>query len=122
MNENLPHISASLFCYGRSWKVELSNSMALVAVKNKYQIVIPRDVRKAVGVEIGDLLEAKVEAGKIIFTPKSVLDRGIAESLADFAAGHSFGPFKTSNELINSLHRESAKVRSKTKTKRKPRK
>jgi hypothetical protein len=24
----------------------------------------PRDVRKAIGVEVGDLLEAKVEAGK----------------------------------------------------------
>ena len=117
-----PRFSASSACHRRSWKVELSNSMALVAVKNKYQIVIPRDVRKAVGVEIGDLLEANVEAGKITFTPKSVVNRGIAESMADFAAGHSFGPFKTSSELINSLHRESAKVRSKAKTKPKPRK
>jgi hypothetical protein len=37
--------------------------------------------------------------------------RGIAESLADFAAGRTHGPFKTHAELINSLHRESAKVR-----------
>ena len=103
-------------------KFNCLTAMALVAIKKKYQIVIPRDVREAAGVEVGDLLEAKAEGGKITFTPKSVLDRGIAESLADFAAGHSFGPFKTSGELINSLHRESAKVRSKTKTKRKPRK
>jgi len=79
--------------------------MALVAVKNKYQVVIPRDVREAAGVEVGDLLEAKVEGGKITFTPKSVVDRGIAESLADFAAGRSFGPFKTQKELVSSLHR-----------------
>ena len=97
-------------------------SMALVAVKNKYQIVIPREIRQAVGVEVGDLLEAKVEAGKITFTPKSVVDRGVAESLADFASGRSFGPFKTDRELIDSLHKESAKVRSKTKANRKPRK
>jgi bifunctional DNA-binding transcriptional regulator/antitoxin component of YhaV-PrlF toxin-antitoxin module len=38
--------------------------MATVAVKNKYQVVIPRDVREAVGVEVGDLLDAKVEAGR----------------------------------------------------------
>jgi hypothetical protein len=62
-----------------------------------------------------------VEARNITFTPKSVVVRGIAESMADFAAGHAFGPFKTSGELINSLHREGAKVRSKTITKRKPR-
>jgi len=93
--------------------------MALVAVKNKYQVVIPRDVREAVGVEVGDLLEAKVEAGKITFTPKSVVDRGIAESLADFAAGRAFGPFKKDKELINSLHSEGGKLRSKPRAKRK---
>ncbi len=96
--------------------------MALVAVKNKYQVVIPRDVREAGGIEVGDLLEAKVEAGKITFTPKSVVDRGIAESLADFAIGRSHGPFRTGEELVNSLHKETAKVRSKAKAKRKPRK
>jgi AbrB family looped-hinge helix DNA binding protein len=105
------------------WEVNSSTfyPMALVAVKNKYQIVIPRDVREAVGVEVGDLLEAKVEGGKITFTPKSVVDRGIAESLADFAAGRSFGPFKTQKELISSLHRERSKILSKTKVKRKQR-
>jgi bifunctional DNA-binding transcriptional regulator/antitoxin component of YhaV-PrlF toxin-antitoxin module len=99
-----------------------TTSMALVAVKNKFQIVIPRAVREAVGVEVGDFLEAKAEAGKITFTPKSVVDRGIAESMADFAAGRSHGPFKTHAELIDSLHQESARVRSKAKVKRKPRK
>jgi AbrB family looped-hinge helix DNA binding protein len=92
--------------------------MALVSVKNKYQVVIPRDVREAVGVEVGDLLEAKAEAGRITLTPKTVVDRGIAESLADFGVGRSYGPFKTDKELVKSLHRESAKVRSKTKSKR----
>jgi len=96
--------------------------MALVSVKSRYQVVIPRDVREAVGVEVGDLLEAKVEAGKITLTPQTNVDRGIAESLADFAAGRSFGPFRTDEELINSLHRESAKVGSKTKVRRKLRK
>jgi len=107
--------------------VEMNSStlelpMALVAVKNKYQIVIPREVREAVGVEVGDFLEAKAEAGKITFTPKLVVDRGIAESMKDFAAGHSHGPFKTHAELNDSLHRESAKIRSKAQGKRKPRK
>jgi AbrB family looped-hinge helix DNA binding protein len=94
--------------------------MALVSVKNKYHVVIPQDVREAIGIEGGDLLEAKVEAGKITFTPTSAVDRGVEESLADFAAGRSFGPFKTGNDLVNSLQKETAKVRSKTK--RKPRK
>jgi len=96
--------------------------MRKCSVKNKYHVVIPRDVRDAIGIEVGDLLEAKAEAGKITFTPKSAVDRGVAESLADFAAGRSYGPFNTGKEIINSLHAESAKVRSKTKSTHKPRK
>jgi AbrB family looped-hinge helix DNA binding protein len=61
------------------WRVDLNernfirnapaivNVMALVSVKSKFQVVIPQDVREAVGIEVGDLLEAKVEAGKITF-------------------------------------------------------
>ena len=51
----------------------------------------------------------------------AIVDSGIAESRADFEAGRSFGPFKTDKELIDSLHRESARARSKTEAKRKPR-
>ena len=49
-------------------------------------VVTARDAREAVGIEVGDLLEAKPEAGKITFTPKTVVDRGVAESMADFAS------------------------------------
>jgi len=52
--------------------------MQLVTVKTKYQIVIPRAIREQAGVGVGDLLEAKVEKGKITFAPKSVLDRHLA--------------------------------------------
>jgi bifunctional DNA-binding transcriptional regulator/antitoxin component of YhaV-PrlF toxin-antitoxin module len=114
MNETL------LTCYCGGEQFNCTTPMALVSVKNKYQVVIPREVREAVGVEVGDLLEAKAEAGKITFTPKSVVDRGVAESLADFAAGRSYGPFKTDKELISSLHRETARE-PKARSKRKPR-
>ncbi len=49
--------------------------MSIVRVKNKYQVVIPESVRTQIGVEVGDVLEAKVEHGKITFTPKSIVDR-----------------------------------------------
>ena len=55
--------------------------MDIVAVKNKFQIVIPQHIREQVHVEIGDLLEAGVENGKITFTPKSLIDRHLAEGL-----------------------------------------
>ena len=86
--------------------------MPLVSVKNKYQVVIPLNVRKKIGLNVGDLLEASVERGKITFTPKSVVDRGIAESLADFKEGRSYGPFETPAELVASLHKEAGKLRA----------
>ena len=47
----------------------------LVTVKNKYQVVIPRDLREKLGISRGDVLEAKVERGRLTYTPKSVIDR-----------------------------------------------
>jgi AbrB family looped-hinge helix DNA binding protein len=96
--------------------------MSLVAVKNKFQVVIPLKVRQEIGLGVGDLLEAKVERGKIIFTPKSTLDRGIAEIVADFRAGRRSGPSKTLAELVASLDAKAAKIRAKKRTKKKPRK
>ena len=60
--------------------------MALVTVKNKFQIVIPQSIREEVHIDVGDLLEASVENGKITFTPKSVIDRHLAEALDDLVA------------------------------------
>jgi len=52
--------------------------MGVVAVKNKFQIVIPQSIRRQIRIEIGDLLEAGVEAGRITLTPKSLVDRHLA--------------------------------------------
>jgi len=81
--------------------------MALVTVKNKYQVVIPRHVRNAIGVSVGDVFDAKAEKGKIVFEPKSIVDRGIAESMAEYKAGRSFGPFAKHKEFVAALHKES---------------
>ena len=77
--------------------------MSLVTIKNKYQIVIPHTVRKQAGVTVGDFLEATVERGNIVFKPKTLLDRGIAQSLKEIKQGHIFGPFETADEMITSL-------------------
>ena len=49
--------------------------MAIVTVKNKYQVVIPQALREKLGISRGDVLEAKVERGRITYTPKAVVDR-----------------------------------------------
>jgi len=78
-------------------------------------VVIPQNVRRKIGINVGDLLEAKAERGKIMFTPKSVVDRDIAESLEDFKAERAYGPFETHEELLASLHAETVKLHAKKK-------
>jgi AbrB family looped-hinge helix DNA binding protein len=87
-----------------------STPRALVSVKRKYQVVIPQNVREKIGLNVGDLLEARAVHGKITFTPKSVVDHGIAESLADFKEGRTYGPFETHAELVKSLHERTAEL------------
>lgn len=87
--------------------------MELVTVKTKFQIVIPQSIRQLANIGIGDLLEAGIENGKITFTPKSVIDRHLAEGLSDLAAGRSHGPYKTAAEGITAMERRTKKPATK---------
>ena len=78
--------------------------MAIVRVKTKYQVTLPTAVRERAGVNVGDALEATVEEGKITLTPKSIVDRGIAEGLEDIRAGRVYGPFNSADDMLKSLH------------------
>lgn len=82
--------------------------MSIVRIKTKYQVVIPESVRRQIGVEAGDVFDAKVERGKITLTPKSLVDREIAEGLADLTKGRTYGPYGSADEMVKAL-RELAK-------------
>ena len=90
--------------------------MDIVTVKNKYQIVIPQHVREQVHIEIGDLLEAAVENGKITFTPKSLVDRHLAEGLEDIRKGRIHGPYASAEEAITVLERRAKHQAKKRRT------
>lgn len=75
--------------------------------------MIPRSIREAAGVDIGDLLEAKVEGGKVTFSPKSVVDRHLAEGLADLKLSKSHGPYSSAKEAIAALETRAAKIKPK---------
>ena len=80
--------------------------MELVTVKTKFQVVIPRSIRKRVRLDIGDLLEASFENGKITFTPKTIIDRHLAEGIEDLAQGRTHGPYQSPAEAISALERK----------------
>jgi AbrB family looped-hinge helix DNA binding protein len=77
--------------------------MNIVAVKNKFQVVIPQHIRDQIRIEIGDLLEASVENGKITLTPKSLIDRHLAEGLEDAKRGRTHGPYSSAADAIRAL-------------------
>ncbi|MBZ5563499.1 MAG: AbrB/MazE/SpoVT family DNA-binding domain-containing protein [Acidobacteriia bacterium] len=78
---------------------------SLVKVKTKFQVTLPTSVRRRARVRVGDLLEAKVEGGKISLTPVSIVDRELALALEDVRQGRTKGPFKSARGAIRSLHR-----------------
>ena len=52
--------------------------MPLVTVKKKFQVVIPQEVREVLQIGEGDILEAQVEDGRLVYTPKQAVDRAAA--------------------------------------------
>ena len=87
--------------------------MPLVKVKEKYQVTLPVSLREKVGLEVGDLLEAKIEGKKITLTPKSILDRELAQALKEIEEGKTYGPFNSAKAFLRSLHRETKKLKKK---------
>ena len=65
--------------------------------------MIPQHVRQQAHIVVGDLLEAGVENGKITFTPKSLIDRHLAEGLEDARKGRTHGPYGSADEAIAAL-------------------
>ncbi len=102
---------------------------ATVKVQRKGQITIPIRLRVQVGLDDGDLVEARAERGKIVLTPKPLVDRTtggeytlsqrraldarLAESLEQARKGETLGPFETHQELTDFLHRQLREARSK---------
>jgi AbrB family looped-hinge helix DNA binding protein len=85
----------------------------LVKVKEKYQVTLPASLREKAGLEVGDLLEAKIEGKKITLTPKSILDRELAQALKEIEEGKTYGPFNSVKAFLRSLHRETKKLKNK---------
>lgn len=49
--------------------------MALVKVKDRAQITLPPDIRKALNVDVGDYLETEVVEGGVLLKPVAVVER-----------------------------------------------
>lgn len=79
--------------------------MLHMRVKDKFQLTLPRKLRERKKIEIGDIFveEDDGDEGVIRLRVKRLVNRDIAEGLADARAGRVHGPFDTAEEAIKSL-------------------
>ena len=72
------------------------------------QVALPKRIQKKLGLEPGDYLEVEEKGGKVVLTPKTLVDKRIqkrlAESFEDFRKGRVYGPFPSAKEMVRSLH------------------
>ena len=87
--------------------------MATITAKvgPKYQLVIPKKLRAAAKLKVGDFLKAELRGNGILLTPVDLLERDLAAAEADVKAGRVYGPFSSAKEVVRSLHREAKKLK-----------
>lgn len=88
----------------------------VLQIRRNFQITLPAAIRKRLHLNIGDILETKVQEGKIIIVPKKTIDaqqswfwtkewqEAEKEAEGDLRAGR-VKKFKTVEELIEDLDR-----------------
>lgn len=79
--------------------------MPMIKVRHKGQVTLPAEIRDELDLEQGDILEAEVMNGKVVLTPKTVIDRdelleaAINEGLRDIEEGRVSPAFGTVEEM-----------------------
>lgn len=90
----------------------------ITKVGPKYQVTIPKELRDALGVRVGDFIEARREGRDIMFRQKIVLDKDhelekdLEEAEEDIRAGRFIGPFTTAKAAMRALARRTNARRS----------
>ena len=78
--------------------------MPIVKIGTSRQVTIPKKIHDQLGLTPGDVLEVELQEGKVVFTPKALVDKRIQEGLEDMEEGRVEGPFSSAEDLVHSLH------------------
>ena len=82
---------------------------AVTKVGPKFQVTIPKNVREAVGLKVGELVEASVGRDGIVLRQKVLIDKPVSlerqleESDAAVRAGRVLGPFKSASAAMKAM-------------------
>ena len=89
-------------------KPQAYNTPTTVKLGVSRQVVIPKKLHDRLGLKPGDYLEVEEQQGKVVMTPKTLVDKRVQaafeESMDDFKNGRYSGPFDTVAEATASLH------------------
>jgi AbrB family looped-hinge helix DNA binding protein len=103
-------------------KPQAYNTPTTVKLGVSRQVVIPKKLHDRLGLKPGDYLQVEEQEGRVVMTPKTLVDRrvhtAVAESLEDFKRGRYSGPFDTAEEATASLHRAARARRARKATRR----
>ena len=87
----------------------------LVTVKPKFQVTIPAKLRERVDLHEGDLMEASVVDGGILFSPKEVVDRNaVADRIDEIFARIKLSPEdagRSEDEIMEEVIKDIAEAR-----------
>ena len=85
--------------------------METLTISPKFQVVIPKKVREAAQLEIGDFLTAELKPDGILLKPaivverdfKAELEQHLKEAEADLKTGRVLGPFANARDALRAL-------------------
>lgn len=78
---------------------------AVVKIGVSRQVAIPKKLHDQLGLEPGDYLQMELEGDRLVLTPQALVEKRLAEGLADIRKGRVHGPFGSVPELLQSLRR-----------------
>jgi AbrB family looped-hinge helix DNA binding protein len=67
------------------------------------QVAIPKKFYDAMRLEPGDYMEIELHDDRLTLTPKTFIEKRLAEGLRDIEAGKVIGPFKNAKEALDAL-------------------
>jgi len=82
--------------------------VSAVKLGSSRQVVIPKKIHDELGLKPGDYLEVELLDGKLVFTPKVLIDKRLEEAMEDLRQGRVRGPFASVDAMLGSLHSAAA--------------
>ena len=92
--------------------------MPAVKIGTSRQVVIPKKIHDEIGLGPGDYLDVELRGGKVILTPKKLVDKSIEErlkeSIEDVKAGRVSRRYKSARTFVRDLRRDAKKLKKKS--------